>query len=145
MAVIDRFNQVCRHGSFYMFTKINFPGRGLPPHLCSIFLILLGLATSVRAELGVDWEQATGAAAFSGRYRHSSVVFNNKLWVIGGFGSNGGLKNDVWSSPDGVNWTQATGAAPFSARQGHTSVVFNNKIWVIGGDSGVGGGHKNDV
>ncbi|MEM2618527.1 MAG: DUF2341 domain-containing protein, partial [Candidatus Hadarchaeales archaeon] len=85
---------------------------------------------------------ATSAAGWSGRYSHTSVVFDNKIWVLGGYASSG-YKNDVWYSSDGINWTCATSAASWSARYGHTSVVFDNKIWVLGGyDSS---GYKNDV
>jgi len=63
---------------------------------------------------------------------HTSVVFDNKIWVLGGFdGSN--YLNDVWCSADGVNWTQATANAQWAARYGHTSVVLDNDIWVLGG------------
>ena len=66
-------------------------------------------------------------------YGHSSVVFNNKMWVIGGSG-----KNDVWSSTDGTTWTQVSTGAQFSPRSDYTSLVFDNKMWVIGGsDNGV--------
>ena len=68
---------------------------------------------------------------FSDHLLHTSVVFDNKMWVIGG--AAGAVKNDVWYSSNGVTWTQATGAAAFSARHSHTSVVFDNKMWVIGG------------
>jgi N-acetylneuraminic acid mutarotase len=76
---------------------------------------------------GVSWTRATDAAPWEARTDHSSVAFDNRLWVIGSPG------NDVWSSADGVNWTQATAAAPWSRRLNHTTVVFNNQIWVIGG------------
>ena len=89
---------------------------------------------------GALWVQATASAAFSGRKWHTSVVFDIKMWVIGGF--DGSTKNDVWYSSDGVTWTQATASAAFSARYDHTSVVFDNKMWVIGGYDG---GNKNDV
>jgi hypothetical protein len=91
---------------------------------------------------GINWTLATSSASWSGRYGHTSVVFNDKIWVIGGL-DNSGLKNDVWYSSDGVNWTLATDTAPWSERYGHTSVVFDDKIWVIGGwdNSGL----KNDV
>jgi len=82
----------------------------------------------------VRFIEASEAASsiFSGRSEHSSVVFQNKLWVIGGFGN--GAKNDVWSSLDGVDWSLVTNNAAFEARLNHTSVVFDNKIWVIGGN-----------
>ena len=85
----------------------------------------------------LTWTQATASAPWSGRDRHTTAVFNNKLWVIGG-----NLKNDVWCSSDGVNWIQATASAPWSGRGGHTTAVFNNKLWVIGGSDGR---RKNDV
>ena len=31
------------------------------------------------------WTQATANAQFSARKGHSSAVFNNKMWVIGGY------------------------------------------------------------
>jgi hypothetical protein len=69
------------------------------------------------------------------------VVFDNKMWVIGGFDGTD-FKSDVWYSSDGITWAQATASAAFGKRAGHTSVVFpdpndNNKLkmWVIGGSS----------
>jgi hypothetical protein len=73
---------------------------------------------------------------------HTSVVFSNRLWVIGGY-DRSRSRNDVWSSTDGLTWTQATANAPWAERGGHTSVVFNNRLWVIGGYSG--GSNRNDV
>ena len=80
-------------------------------------------------------------AEFTDRDSHSTVVFDNKVWVIGGW--SGGPKNDVWNSSDGINWTMATENAEFSPRSGHVSVVFDNKIWVIGG--WIDNGLSNDV
>ncbi|MBN1516140.1 hypothetical protein JXA32_06190 [Candidatus Sumerlaeota bacterium] len=81
---------------------------------------------------GVDWTQETSNANFAARCMHSSVVFDNKMWVIGGNGSYTDL-NDVWFSNDGVNWTRSTEHADFQDRSTHTSVVFDGKMWVIGG------------
>ena len=84
---------------------------------------------------GVTWTRATSSAAWSARALHSSVVYNNKLWVLGGTSSRyfSDATNDVWFSADGVTWTQATSSAAWSARVGHSSVVYNNKLWVLGG------------
>jgi hypothetical protein len=94
---------------------------------------------------GITWTVVTPAAGFAARQYHSSVVYNNKIWVIGGQTS-GGNVNDVWYSPDGANWTQATAAAAFPVRNGHTSLVFDNgggsRMWVIGG---AGAADYNDV
>jgi hypothetical protein len=67
-------------------------------------------------------------------YGHSSVVFNNKMWVIGGATSSATRK--VYSSSDGITWTESgTDALPVATCM-HTSLVFNNKMWVIGGYTG---------
>jgi len=81
---------------------------------------------------GIHWTQATASAQFSGRILPGAVVFNGRMWVIGGaVNSSGG--NDVWSSTDGVTWTRVTAAAAFNYRAGHTVTVFNGKMWLIGG------------
>ena len=87
---------------------------------------------------GTNWTEATPAAGFSARRNHSSVVYKENIWVIGGISnvSASTRLNDVWSSPDGITWTQATDNAGFPARGNHSSVVFSNRIWVIGGSSG---------
>ena len=66
---------------------------------------------------GRDWTYATLGAAFSNRYGHASVVYNNLMWVIGGF-DGVYYVNDVWSSADGKTWTQmlANNASPGSGQ-----------------------------
>jgi len=93
---------------------------------------------------GIAWTQAPPNNVFSSRGGHTSAIFDNKIWVIGGYDSLSQLKNDVWYSTDGIDWTQATAQTNFSPRWGHTSVVFDNKIWVIGG-SDTSLNQKNDV
>jgi len=80
---------------------------------------------------------ATSAAPFTARYEHTSVTFDDKLWVIAGD------ETDVVYSANGINWKAATTSPPFSDRDGHTSVVFDNKIWLIAGVDNTG--IKNDV
>jgi leucine-zipper-like transcriptional regulator 1 len=63
------------------------------------------------------------------RESHTAEVFNNKMWLIGGYAH----PNEVWSSPDGINWTLETNSAGFGTRDDAQSVVFDNKLWVIGG------------
>ena len=77
----------------------------------------------------------TNTAAFGARKGHSAVVFDDRLWVIGGYDESI-LKTDVWYSSDGVMWNQATADAGFPRRAFHASVVFDDKIWVIGGEGG---------
>ena len=98
-------------------------------------VICLLSVTSIFAQGNMDWTQATANAGWSARGYHTSVVFDNKIWVIGGY-DGGSMRNDVWYSSDGVNWTQATANAGWPASEFHTSVVFDNKIWVLGGYTG---------
>ncbi len=80
--------------------------------------------------------------AYSSRNAYATAVFNNKIFVLGGFGSV--AYNDVWSSPDGVNWTQVLSAAPWAARGYFQAVVFNNLLFIMGG-LGAGAANLNDV
>ena len=87
------------------------------------------------SEDGITWDAAVmnGNTPFQERWLHTSVVFDNKIWVIGGNSAGTNNHNDVWYSEDGVEWKNATMNAAFTPRYGHTSVVFDGKIWVIGG------------
>lgn len=76
------------------------------------------------------------------RYSHQSVVFNDKIWVIGGNDGSFNRTNDVWSSENGTTWVEEAPSAGFSVRSSHQAVVFNNKLWVIGGYDG---SYTNDV
>jgi len=80
---------------------------------------------------GTNWAQVITAAPWSGRQGHQCVVFNNKIWLLGG--NDGSYRNDVWSSGDGTNWTQVTASAQWSGRAAHQCISFNNKIWLVGG------------
>jgi len=95
---------------------------------------------------GINWTQATSSAQWSPRRGHTSVVYDNKMWIIGGAGikSWDDNLNDVWYSTDGINWTQATSSAQWNKRSFHSSVVFNNQMWLIGGWGGWGRNY-NDV
>jgi hypothetical protein len=106
-----------------------------------------GSGSDAKVELGIeiigaDWNLAV--SKLSPRYNHSSVVFNNKMWILGGTGAF--YFNDVLSSDNGGDWEIVSGLniTPWSGRYGHTSVVFDNKIWVIGGYDG-SWPYKNDV
>ncbi|CAA0099673.1 Uncharacterised protein [BD1-7 clade bacterium] len=70
---------------------------------------------------------------FSERHDHQMIVFNNKLWVIGGIDNNITFLNDVWSSTDGIDWVEETSEAAFSKRAGHDVIVFDSKLWLVGG------------
>ena len=79
---------------------------------------------------GVDWQEITGGAAWPPRRFHRSVVFDDRIWVIGG--SHYGNRRDVWHSTDGADW-QREGEAEWSVRHEPGALVFDDRIWIIGG------------
>ena len=93
----------------------------------------------------IDWTTvlSDGHAQWSKRYMHQCLVFDSKMWIIGGLGGNN--LNDVYSSPDGITWTTvlSDGHSQWSGRYGHQCLVFDSKMWIIGGYSI--GGNLNDV
>jgi hypothetical protein len=92
-----------------------------------------GLANDVWSSSdGLNWTQVVAHAPWNARYGQGSVVFNNKMWVIGG-APIPGQPNDVWSSPDGITWTQMNSNLGWSSNYGHAVAVFNNKIFSFGG------------
>ena len=59
----------------------------------------------------------------------STVVFQDKLWVIGGYHS--GWKNDAWSSVDGSNWIQESSQVWPSGGAETAAIAFDGKLWVL--------------
>jgi N-acetylneuraminic acid mutarotase len=92
------------------------------------FLLVGFTSVSSFAQVTLYWEQATDSAPWGNRRGHTTVSFQDKLWLIGG-----NYSSEVWYSPDGESWTLATASAPWIGREDHTSVVFDGKMWVIGG------------
>lgn len=82
---------------------------------------------------GVNWTLATASAWSYGRQAHTSIVFNGKIWVLGGYRVSGVHLNDVWSSSDGTHWTLVTSSAAWGPRASHTTVLLGCNMYVLGG------------
>jgi hypothetical protein len=87
---------------------------------------------------GAEWKQETQAAGWTPRVAAGCVVFQDKIWILGGtensyFGDQNSLKNDVWSRTDGREWQQVTESAPWAPRAYHQAVVLYDRIFVFGG------------
>lgn len=111
--------------------------------------------TIARSSDGINWENVPFEGAvpdgthYEPRQGHQVVVFNDKLYLIGGF-SGGFYKSDVWVSEDGgLNWVRIkeSDESAWSPRERHQVVVFKNELWLIGGSQRGGGydGRLNDV
>lgn len=59
---------------------------------------------------------------------------DNKIWVISGFDSENGNRNDVWFSNNGKEWKELQ-LTPWSDRHATSVFVFNNALWVIAGNN----------
>ena len=90
---------------------------------------------------GINWSLAVNNAPFGPRESHTAVVFDDKLWVIGGYSNT--LKkgvwenkfyNDVWYSPNGFDWFLATPDTKFPPRRNHTTISNGKEIWTMGGN-----------
>ncbi len=100
---------------------------------------------------GETWTEVLKAAPWSPRNGHSALVYNGRLWVLGGWGkrddgSEGNL-SDVWSTGDGKTWQRESAKAPWVPRNHHAALAFGDRLWVLGG-WGVGDtreGNLNDV
>jgi hypothetical protein len=83
---------------------------------------------------GVHWEQATATAPWSPRIWFSSVVYRDRIWVIGGWSNNPSQNwGDVWHSRNGKDWAQLKSNVIWKERHEHSTFVFQDKIWVAGG------------
>lgn len=87
------------------------------------------------------WTQVTKKAEWSNRWDHTSLFFNDRIWVMGGYNpgkvTGDTYLEDVWSSANGETWIQETASAPWAGRRGHASVTFDDgtgeAMYIIGG------------
>lgn len=96
------------------------------------------------------WTQITAKAPFAPRDGAGALVFDGRMWLLGGW--NPGDKqhfpktctNDVWSSTDGADWTlekpNSFGTKNFDPNTDwegrHTAgyAVHDGEMWIVGGD-----------
>jgi len=75
------------------------------------------------------------------RALHYTLVFKDKIWVMGGqtvpqFAEQDEIfYRDIWNSTDGINWTQVIPKEPFWPQRGMIggNVVFKDRMWILGG------------
>jgi hypothetical protein len=77
------------------------------------------------------------AADWEGRHTAGYVVYQDKMWIVGGDVNQGHYHFDVWNSSDGRKWTfvNREKPVPWGPRALHYTVVFKDKIWVMGGQT----------
>ena len=82
---------------------------------------------------GVNWTEVTASAPWPARGDHIVLVFQDKLWVLGGRYDQKTHFEDAWYSTDGKTWVNAVEKAKWMGRYCAGGQVFDGKMWVFGG------------
>jgi len=86
------------------------------------------------SEDGIHWTKVTDAAPWHPRLWFSSVVYRDRMWVMGGWSNNPSVNwGDVWYSKDGRDWKELKSEVIWKERHEHAAFVFQEKIWIAGG------------
>lgn len=102
---------------------------------------------------GVDWTLELDATntQFERRHAHNVVLWNDKLWMLGGDNHQGHDNHDVVSSSNGVTWTVELGTGegqtppPWHSRVLMMAGVYDNKLWAAGGQQLSGSDEDNVI
>jgi N-acetylneuraminic acid mutarotase len=95
------------------------------------------------------WKHITAAADFAPRDGAGALVFQNKMWLLGGWNPNNKeffpriCNSEVWSSSDGVKWMLVC-HADWEGRHTAGYAVHRGRMWVVGGDP-IQKHYQNDV
>lgn len=100
---------------------------------------------------GIAWtaELEHQNGAFEPRHSHNTVLWDERLWMVGGDTWQGYLEgvpyynHDVVSSADGASWTVELGPGaaaepPWSERALQTIGVYDDRLWMVGGQDLLG-------
>ena len=77
------------------------------------------------------------ASDWEARHTAGYVVYQDKMWIVGGDPLLGHYQPDVWNSVDGETWTWVNKGrdVPWGPRVFHYIVAFKDLIWVMGGQT----------
>jgi len=112
--------------------------KGGEMRYCRAMVLILGATLAFLPAISfaqMTWTCAIDSADWLPRSSHASVVYDGKMWVLGGalYDNLYSVANDVWYSTDGSTWTCATASADWSPRFGHHVVVRDDTMWLTGG------------
>ena len=90
---------------------------------------------------GKKWTLVNDDVPWAPRVLHYTVVFQDKICVIGGQSMPGfapaeeNFYRDIWTTTDGKDWQQTQPKEPYWSARGMIggSVVFKDQIWILGG------------
>lgn len=91
----------------------------------------------------ITWHNVSSKAPvpWSPRVLHHTVVFRDKIWIMGGqtlppfAPAEEKFYRDIWNSGDGVHWQEVRPREPYWSARGLIggSAVFKDRIWILGG------------
>lgn len=90
------------------------------------------------------WECVTEDAAFAPRDGAGALVFEDQLWLLGGWNPKDKVhfpkicNSEVWASKDGKMWTLENESAPWEGRHTAGYAVHDGRMWIVGGDCNQG-------
>jgi hypothetical protein len=94
--------------------------------------MVLLMSTLLPAFAQSDWKQVLEHAPFEPRDSAGELVFQNKMWIIGGYLPH--LNDDVWCSSDGATWEKVGAIGAKGGINIPINLVFDNKMWVSSND-----------
>ncbi|MBN2296228.1 MAG: hypothetical protein JXM70_27610, partial [Pirellulales bacterium] len=100
------------------------------------FLLTFAITAAPAAEIPkkTDWQLVTKNAAWPGRDSQGELVYNDKMWIFGGwFNSFSAPPRDVWNTSDGKNWNLVENTAPWKHSDLPMTLVFDKRMWLMGG------------
>jgi N-acetylneuraminic acid mutarotase len=85
------------------------------------------------------WTSISYSGSFLGRSAHTATLYNNIIYIIGGYSytTDGNLNDIVAYDIITSTFTTITTIGSFTPRQGHSSFLYNNAIYIVCGGFGV--------
>ncbi len=84
---------------------------------------------------GLKWTKVTDHAPWAGRIWFSSVVYRDRMWILGGWSDNPSKNyNDVWYSADGKTWHELKTPTIWSPRHETSAWVFRGQLYLAAGN-----------
>jgi len=87
--------------------------------------LIFAASAFCQCDVDVEWVQAEADNSWSTTSGPPVVVFQEKMWMLGG--------GNIWSSTDGFQWTEEVEMAEWGPRGGYGTAVHQHKLWVMGG------------
>jgi hypothetical protein len=84
------------------------------------------------SEDGITWTKV-GNAQWPEKIWFSALVYQNRMWVVGGWNKDSLNQEGIWYSADGKVWTRLEVSDTWRARHEQSAVVLNDAILIAGG------------